>query len=368
MFRISAEFRETAIFLFFSFFDPTETETQHQERFDENFVRNVTQPRSSKTGIYSFGGQILISKLRQGRAGVVILLRFHTIMYHVQRLSSAQYRLPLQTSKILTRRKFSTKTKDTQQARNSSHTSENQAKEKAQRENIFNRFGAWYSCKLETNPLVTKSITGGLIAATGDTICQFGTYTPSEDKKEDGSEPDFWKEIYRPTRSFHFFLMGAFFASPLNHFWFNFLSRHFAGQSWIAITRRVFLDQFLWCPFWTVSWLSIFWTMEGTNPEDIPKGLKENYVGVLKANWCLWIPAQFITMGVIPLKYQVLFVNFVELVWNTYLSFAAAGKAHAEGASEEAISTEDDKKAEETQEKKEERRRTQTLHRRRTFH
>ena len=67
--------------------------------------------------------------------------------------------------------------------------------------------------------------------------------------------------------------------------------------------------------------------MEGTKPKDLPKGMMQHLPDVMVANWILWTPAQFINFYAVPVKYQVLFTNFVELLWNAYLSFAAAGKS-----------------------------------------
>lgn len=66
--------------------------------------------------------------------------------------------------------------------------------------------------------------------------------------------------------------------------------------------------------------------MEGSSNADIGEALRREYIGVMKANWLLWIPAQLANFKLVPLKYQVLFTNVVELVWNAFLSYAATGK------------------------------------------
>jgi len=242
----------------------------------------------------------------------------------------------------------------------------------AANENIFTRFRNWYSEKLETHPLITKSITGGLIAASGDIICQYGMYNPAKEKKKmndgkdrkDHTDPSILTDVFDPMRSVHFYMMGAFFAAPLNHIWFNFLSKIIPGQGVASVTKQVGLDQLIWTPAWTVGWMAIFWSLEGCEPKDIVPGLKENYPGVIKANWLLWIPAQYINFYFTPLKYQVLFTNFVELIWNTYLSFVNRDDEEEETA-EQDIPT--DGKSEEEREKDRKRHATQTLHRKRTF-
>jgi hypothetical protein len=42
------------------------------------------------------------------------------------------------------------------------------------------------------------------------------------------------------------------------------------------------------------------------------------------ANWCVWIPAQMINFGFVPLQFQVLFNNALGLFWNAYLSYSSS--------------------------------------------
>lgn len=42
----------------------------------------------------------------------------------------------------------------------------------------FQRIFKWYSKKLSTHPLLTKSLTGAIVAMAGDVLCQAGTYNP----------------------------------------------------------------------------------------------------------------------------------------------------------------------------------------------
>ena len=51
----------------------------------------------------------------------------------------------------------------------------------------------------------------------------------------------------------------------------------------------------------------------------------------------------FLQFYAVPVKYQVLFTNVVELVWNAYLSFATEGGGHGHGGGE-SKQIEDDKK------------------------
>ena len=61
-------------------------------------------------------------------------------------------------------------------------------------------------------------------------------------------------------------------------------------------------------------------TLEG-RIDELPDRLRNHWRGAVFTNWKIWIPAQVLNFGFVPLQYQVLFANVVALVWNTYLSW-----------------------------------------------
>ena len=202
----------------------------------------------------------------------------------------------------------------------------------------------WYSEKLSTHPLLTKSLTGAIIAAAGDVLCQAGTFSPktststNDEKKStldtirDSMEEFFQGGGWDYRRSFHFFVLGLTFVAPTSHYWYGGMAKHAwtRGQSMKQITKRVALDQFVWTPVFFVIWLGGFWSMEAgeINTSRLSQQLTDSLPEVMVANWILWIPAQYLNFYACPVKFQVLFVNLIELGWNCYLSFAASGGGH----------------------------------------
>ena len=55
----------------------------------------------------------------------------------------------------------------------------------------------------------------------------------------------------------------------------------------------------------------------------MPAKLKRDLFPAIKANWALWIPAQFINFRFVPPNLTVLSANVTALVWNTYMSYIA---------------------------------------------
>ena len=113
---------------------------------------------------------------------------------------------------------------------------------------------AWYSSKLDTHPLLTMSISSGMLAGGGDVLCQtcierVGTYD--------------W------ARTGRFTLLGTFVVAPFVHGWYSFLNRVIPGASVVAVAKRVAVDQFVFSPcFLSVSFSQPFSAM---NDERLPR-------------------------------------------------------------------------------------------------
>lgn len=164
---------------------------------------------------------------------------------------------------------------------------------------------AWYSRKLDTHPIATKCLSSGLVSAAGDLACQYLTKTKEER----------WDLI----RTGRFALLGTLWVGPVLHYWYGALFRAFPKQ----VLLRVGLDQFGFAPVFLTSFLSWLWTLEGEPTSTLPTKLRDNVPGIVVANWSLWIPAQAVNFYAVPVKYHVLFSNFVALLWNAYLSYSS---------------------------------------------
>lgn len=87
-----------------------------------------------------------------------------------------------------------------------------------------------------------------------------------------------------------------------------------------GVGLRVLLDQAFFAPAFVAVFFSALAIVE-FRPETIPTVLARDWPGAVVTNWQLWIPAQCVNFFFTPLKYQVLFANFVALFWNAYLSW-----------------------------------------------
>eukprot|EP00808_Paulinella_micropora_P030447 g42072.t1 len=178
-----------------------------------------------------------------------------------------------------------------------------------------------YSRLLDKHPLPVKAVSSAFIVAGGDVFAQvFINGTSVTSPKYD------WMRTGR------MFIIGAGLIAPILHVWYNVLARYFpdpvltaqrspARAALVGTTRRVLLDQCVFSPLFLPVFFTGMFTLEGRLNE-LPDFLRAQWWFSLKANWTLWVPAQCITFSFVPLKYQVLWVNCVAFIWNTFLSWA----------------------------------------------
>jgi len=208
------------------------------------------------------------------------------------------------------------------------HTSITTIKTKSTSDDFFssNPF-RWYSGQLDRYPIRTKCLTSGLLAASGDLLCQYLQYRRKlkEMKSRDilirTSLPE--KNNFNPDflRISRFGVLGCVLVAPIVHFWYGTLMLRIPGSSKLVVFQRTLLDQFLFAPLFVPLFMINLMMLEGQPAVQVQDMLIEKVPSTLMINWILWIPAQVINFSLIPGKYQVLFSNFVGFLWNAILSW-----------------------------------------------
>ncbi|GFR50941.1 hypothetical protein Agub_g13261 [Astrephomene gubernaculifera] len=163
---------------------------------------------------------------------------------------------------------------------------------------------AWYLSCLEASPLLTKALTCALLNALGDVFCQLFI---------EGGQ-------WNAKRTATFTFMGAALVGPALHYWYGLLNKLVVARGAAGATMQLLLDQGVFAPVFLATFISMLFTIEG-KPGLIRPKLEQDLLETVKANWILWIPAQFINFRFVPPHLQVLTANVVALAWNTYMSY-----------------------------------------------
>lgn len=182
---------------------------------------------------------------------------------------------------------------------------------------------AMYNESLRKNPLTTKAVTAGVIAAAADVTCQIGFKPKSQQhgidydhaSKQAGDELAHvdWMRVAK------FTILNALFVTPAIHYWYGFLNAKIAGAATGAVLKRVGLDQFAFNPILLPGIFSGSLLLDGT-PEKIPEKIKADWASTLLTLNMVWVPVQLANFKFVPPPLQVLVVNVVGFFWNIYLS------------------------------------------------
>jgi hypothetical protein len=196
----------------------------------------------------------------------------------------------------------------------------------------FTRLFEKYNYHLNENPIITKSITAGIIAFIADILCQ--VYFPAN-KEEDMKKSPLERINWRRTANFTF--INLVIVPPVMHWWYGLLSTKIVGTSFTAAVKRVVIDQSLFAPVIIPVFLGGTLLLDGKTEEIVPK-LSKDWIPTLLTNYSVWIPAQLINFSVVPPPYRVLWANFIGFFWNIYLSGVAGNQPTSGGNDNEALS------------------------------
>lgn len=169
----------------------------------------------------------------------------------------------------------------------------------------------WYSHMLDISPVFTKCVSAGLVSGVGNIAAQRFMHTKEGDFAVD------WPQTGR------FALLNVVFVAPALHYWYTWLARAIPGKAILPVSKRVFYDEFVFTPFYVPVLMGLWWGMEGVEPKRIPKMIKEEWLNIMLFDWAVYIPFQFFNFRYVPVKYQVLAINFMGVGWNCFVSWRA---------------------------------------------
>ena len=129
-----------------------------------------------------------------------------------------------------------------------------------------------------------------------------------------------WSGSYDWNRSGRMLLMGLFHGAP-RHFFYVYLERLIPGKTIGSAAKKVFFDQTVLSVFIDSTFLYGISLMEGRTPTEAWHDLQSKFMHVYICDWLLWPPFQMLNFTLVPFRFRVLFVNMMNLLWNTILSY-----------------------------------------------
>lgn len=185
----------------------------------------------------------------------------------------------------------------------------------------------WYQNCLAVHPVKTQVISSGLIWGFGDIAAQ--TVTHSTYKKhlhhqvsdEDKKLKINWRRVATTG------LFGLAFVGPVGHFWYEGLDRvlrlrfQFQPKSLRFVATKVALDGVIFGPLDLLVFFTYMGFASGKNADQVKEDVKRDFLPALILEGGIWPIVQVANFRYIPVRYQLLYVNFFCLLDSSFLSW-----------------------------------------------
>ncbi|KZV28012.1 hypothetical protein F511_35240 [Dorcoceras hygrometricum] len=208
------------------------------------------------------------------------------------------------------------------------------------------RLWRWYQNCLATHPVKTQVISSGLIWGVGDIAAQTVTQSTSRKNYFDFSEvgangfaPDFvycsclmewdenrelkinWKRVATTS------LFGLGFVGPVGHFWYEGLDRfirlrlQLRPNSFRFVGTKVAVDGIIFGPLDLLVFFTYMGFSTGKSATQVKEDVKRDFLPALILEGGIWPVVQVANFRFIPVRYQLLYVNFFCLLDSCFLSW-----------------------------------------------
>ena len=189
--------------------------------------------------------------------------------------------------------------------------------------------------QLDAFPLITKSLTSGVIGAVGDYFAQWLEYRLGRRRANSSNKNALSIHgTYDVRRGLAILMDGIFISGPIMHWGYD-LFEHIMpiaqGRS-LAAMIHVVADSIVLDSIFVGTAIVGTGLMEGYKlRKDIVPQLKRDYADTLKASWATsatLLPLEFVCFRFLPVTLRTLAMNLTDVIWGGIISFMAHRSRH----------------------------------------
>lgn len=170
-----------------------------------------------------------------------------------------------------------------------------------------------YLILLKKYPILTKSVTSGILSALGNLLSQV---LEARKKARHGAAA---KEIDTAGAA-RYAIFGLLFTGPLSHYFYQLMEVWMPTTDPYCLVKRLLLDRLFFAPAFLLLFYFVMTVLEAKGWSDFERKMKSSYWTALKMNWKIWTPFQFINVNFVPVQFRVLFANVIAFFWYAYLA------------------------------------------------
>ena len=188
---------------------------------------------------------------------------------------------------------------------------------------MIQKFGLFYAKNLDDFPILTKSVTAGIIFGLSDWSAQVLEYRYMK-KNNDEKKLAKVEKVLAWDRIVSAFLVGLLYFGPVAHAWYDMIFCLFPDTSIISTIKKAVLGQFIFGPSFTCVFFGTSLILSDTfTLKNWAQKIIRDLPGAWLAGLGYWPLIDFISYSLIPPKWIPLFVNFCSFIWTIYLSFVS---------------------------------------------
>ncbi|CAL5359115.1 unnamed protein product [Camellia sinensis] len=184
----------------------------------------------------------------------------------------------------------------------------------------------WYQNCLAVHPVKTQIISSGIIWGCGDIAAQTVTHYSTAKKTLQISDKDEelklnWRRVATTS------LFGFGFVGPVGHFWYEALDRlmksrlQLQPKSLRFVASKVIIDGIIFGPLDLLVFFTYMGFSAGKSATQVKEDVKRDFVPALILEGAIWPILQVANFRFIPVRYQLLYVNFFCLLDSCFLSW-----------------------------------------------
>ncbi|XP_003451697.1 peroxisomal membrane protein 2 [Oreochromis niloticus] len=178
---------------------------------------------------------------------------------------------------------------------------------------VYFRLLQQYLVLLKKYPILTKSVTSGILSALGNLLSQFVEARKKAQKGAPVSNID-------AAGAARYAIYGLLITGPVSHLFYQLMEVWIPTTDQFCVVKRLLLDRLIFAPGFLLLFYFVMNILEAKGWTDFEKKMRRSYWTALKMNWKVWTPFQFINVNFVPVQFRVLFANMIALFWYAYLA------------------------------------------------
>ncbi|CAF0724367.1 unnamed protein product [Rotaria sordida] len=105
------------------------------------------------------------------------------------------------------------------------------------------------------------------------------------------------------------------------HIWYAFLDQFIVQRTWSNVFKKVFLDQTIGAPFYTLTYIVGTSVLEGrTSSRELIGDIQTNFLPLYLVDCFIFAPIQIINFKYIPPLYRVPFLSLISFIFDAFIS------------------------------------------------